>query len=296
MKTRHDMTVRMVPIAQIHVLNTRSRGRKKFELIVENIAALGLKKPVLLARRKETDDGLLYDLVCGEGRINAMKGLGETMVPALIIDATREEALLMSLAENIARKRCTTLDMAREIGAMRERGHKPDEIAKTTGLDVTYVSGILRLLKHGESRLISAVQHQLLPLSVAVMIAGSTDEEVRQAMKEAYEKGELRGRALHAARRVVEKRLSRGKGWRDQGDRKGITAQTLLKAYKRESVRQQMLVSRARVCETRLRFVVSAVKRIMSDEGLINLLKAEGLSKLPQYLTGQLDGRVVTLG
>lgn len=296
MKIRHDMTVRMVPIAQIFVVNHRLRAKKKFDLIVDNISKVGLKRPVLLAEREKKDEGFLYDLICGEGRIEGLKALGETMVPAFIIEATREEILLMSLAENIARRKCTTLEMAKEIGAMRERGQKPEEIARNVGLDVTYINGILRLLKHGESRLITAVQHHLLPLSIAVSIAGCNDEEVQLAMKEAYEKGDLRGRALQSARRVIAKRLSRGKGWRDRGDTKGITAQTLLKAYKRESARQQMLVARARACETRLMFVVSAVKKLMSDEGLVNLLRAEGLSKLPQYLTGQIGGREVALG
>lgn len=295
MKIRHDMLVRMVPIAEINILNTRSRGKRRFEEIVVNIAKLGLKKPVLLARKAHSENGAKYDLVCGEGRINAFKSLGEVEVPALVIDASREEALLMSLAENIARKPRTNLDMAREIAAMRDRGDKPAEIAKKVDMHSTYVVGILRLLKQGENRLITAIQQHRLPMSVAISISGSDDEEIQRAMTEAYEKGTLRGRALQVARRIIERRRLGKKGW-SKNVKEGITAQTLLKAYKRETARQQMLQSRARLCETRLRYVASAVKKLMGDEGLVNLLRAEGLSKLPQYLAAQTGAEAVPHG
>ena len=45
-----------------------------------------------------------YLLVCGEGRLNAFRILGETHIPALVVDVTDEDAFIMSLAENIARR------------------------------------------------------------------------------------------------------------------------------------------------------------------------------------------------
>lgn len=46
MKPRHDPKVRMIPLAQINVLNPRDRSKKKFTQITGNIAKLGLKRPV----------------------------------------------------------------------------------------------------------------------------------------------------------------------------------------------------------------------------------------------------------
>jgi ParB family chromosome partitioning protein len=287
----------MVPIEHINVINSRTRGREKFKQIVANIASLGIKKPITLARRDNHDGEPRYDLVCGEGRVEAFKALGQTEVPALVIEATREELLLMSLAENIARKSRTTLDMAREIAAMKERGYKPAEIAKKVDLDVAYVNGIIRLMKHGEERLIIAVERRQIPLSVGIAIAESSDQDVQHAMAEAYENGQLRGQALLSARRLVEKRKARGKGWRSGSVKtEGVTANTLLKAYKKEATRQQVLVNRAKLCETRLRFVVSAMKQLLADEGLVTLLRAERLTTLPQYIAGHLRAQGVTVG
>jgi ParB family transcriptional regulator, chromosome partitioning protein len=297
MKHRRETMVRMVPIEQINVVNSRMRGQEKFRQIVANIASLGIKKPITIARRDSRDGEASYDLVCGEGRVEAFKVLGQTEVPALVIDATREELLLMSLAENIARRSRTTLDMAREIAAMKERGYKPAEIAKKVDLDVAYVNGIIRLIRHGEERLIIAVERREIPLSVAIAIAESSDQDVQRAMAEAYEKGQLRGRALLCARRLVEKRKARGKGWRSGSMKtEGVTANTLLKAYKKEAARQQMLVNRAKLCETRLRFIISAVKKLVTDEGLVNLLRAERLTTLPQYIAGNLRAQGVKVG
>ena len=51
MNRRYDAKVQMIPIDQITVLNPRPR-KKKFTQIVANIAKLGLKKPITVARRR----------------------------------------------------------------------------------------------------------------------------------------------------------------------------------------------------------------------------------------------------
>ncbi len=293
MKIRHGIRVQMIPISAIAVVNGRSRGRGKFRQIVSNIASIGLKKPITVARRADREGQERYELVCGQGRLEAFAALGQQEVPALVIDAEKDELLLMSLVENIARRRFTTVDMAREIVAMRERGLKPAEIAKKVDLDPTYVNGILRLMKHGEQRLLIAVEKREIPLSIAVMISESPDQDVQRAMAEAYDSGELRGKALIKARRVIEMRRLRGKSGRT-GRGRGVEmdAGSLVKAYKKEAARQTILVNRARLCENRIRFVSSAMKRLFANESFVTLLRAEGLTTLPQYLADQVHGKV----
>src|SRR5690242_3397150 len=94
-------TVQMIPIDQINILNPRSRNKVVFQSIVLNISNLGLKKPITVARRQQPD-GKLYDLVCGQGRLEAYAALGQAEIPAIIItEATREDCFLMSLVENV---------------------------------------------------------------------------------------------------------------------------------------------------------------------------------------------------
>jgi ParB family transcriptional regulator, chromosome partitioning protein len=297
MKLKHESKIQNVPIDRITVVNSRTRGQVKFKQIVANIANIGLKKPITVARREGKDGQIRYELVCGEGRLLALKALGQTEVPVLIVEGSKEDLLLSGLAENVARRQYTTIEAARQIAAMKDRGDKPAEIAKKVDLDVTYVNGILRLLKNGEERLLVAVEKRQLPLSVAIAICGSSDQDVQRAMTEAYERGELRGKALLRAKRLIDQRRTRGKGRRGPANKsEGVTVTTLVKAYKKETARQQMALGRARLCETRLRFVVSAVKKMLADESLVNLLRAEGLATLPQPLAEQIQNPGVALG
>jgi ParB family chromosome partitioning protein len=67
MNVERDSKVQMIPLARIEVVNPRERGRKKFRQIVENIAHLGLKRPITVTpKRPDHPDGEYY-LVCGNG-------------------------------------------------------------------------------------------------------------------------------------------------------------------------------------------------------------------------------------
>ena len=58
-------------------MNPRSRDPIKFQLIVASIAAIGLKRPITVSRHPIEPDGTQYDLVCGQGRMEAPKDKAE---------------------------------------------------------------------------------------------------------------------------------------------------------------------------------------------------------------------------
>ena len=285
--------VQAVPIDKITVPNPRSRGKKKFRQIVANIAQVGLKKPITVAKCENGDGEASYMLGCGQGRMEAFQSLGQAEIPAMLIEANREDLMLMSLVENMARRQPTTIEYARAIADMRDRGNSPADIARKTGLNVSYINGILKLVTKGEERLLRAVEKEQIPLSVAITIAGSNDVAVQRALAEAYEKKELRGKALLRARRLVEERRSRGKAFH-RGVRSrtnsAVSSEQLLKAYREETARQRATVQKAKLCETRLVFAVSALKQLFGDGNFTTLLRAEALDSLPQYLATQLHG------
>jgi ParB family chromosome partitioning protein len=278
---------------QITVLNPRQRGKRRFRQVVTSIGQVGLKKPVTVAMSQNGDGQTKYLLVCGQGRLEAYQAHGQTEIPAIIVEAPKEDLLLMSLVENLARRQHTTVELAKEINDLRERGYSFTDIARKTGLEVAYVTGIVKLLNKGEERLLQAVEKEQIPLSVAVTIASSNDKAVQRAMTEAYEKKELRGKALMRARRLVEERRSRGKAYR-RGVRTQVngelSASNLLKAYRDETARQKALVQKSQLCEARLLFAVSALKQLFQDDNFLTLLRAESLDSLPQYLAAQIHG------
>jgi ParB family transcriptional regulator, chromosome partitioning protein len=278
-----------IPISEIRVVNPRTRSKGRFQEIVASIDAVGLKKPITVSRRGVDSDGTRYDLVCGQGRMEACRALGEMTIPAIVTDASREEQLVMSLVENFARRPPSNRDLLREVRSLRERKYKTDEIARKIGLDRTYVHGIIHLLEHGEEGLAQAVEAGRLPISVAVKIATGNDHEVQQALAEAYEKGDLRGGKLRSARRVISLRISKlRKDGKIAQTRRKLTGEGLVREYKDRMREQRQLVKKANLTKERLLLLISAIRRLLQDEHFLTLLRAESLVDMPEQLAARL--------
>lgn len=284
--------VEMIAIEQINIFNPRSRNKVVFQSIVSNISTLGLKKPITVARRPHAIDGKVYDLVCGQGRLEAYTALGQSEIPAIVMEATREDCFLMSLVENVARRTQSPVELLREISNLKTRGYNTTEIAKKIDLTKSYVAGITHLLDNGEDRLLAAVEKGRIPISVAMQIANSDEAGIQQALCDAYEGKTLRGRKLLTVRRIVEQRKANGKRFNKGAHRKAdsfVSAEVLVRAYRQEADRQKLLVKKARVTENRLLFVASALKKLFQDENFLTLLRAEGLETLPEYLARRVQ-------
>jgi ParB family chromosome partitioning protein len=282
------MVMRSIPIDRIDILNHRARNARAFEEIVVNIQSIGLKKPIVVTPRLTSDGQERFLLVCGEGRLKAFKSLGESQIPALVVDVSDEDALIMSLAENIARRNCRPLELLSGIRQLAEQGYSAKTISDKTGLTTSYVQGILTLLKHGEERLLISVESGGIPLNAALTIvkAGDDDKAIQAALQEAYETGKLRGRQLIRARQIIEKRqlLGRSVTHRPSGKRVAVTTSGLIRTYQNEANRQKALVRKADFAQQRLLFIVGALRQLFADENFVNLLRAESLGTLPKYL------------
>lgn len=284
--------IRMIPVDRIDILNPRDRNKRAFDEIVGNIKAIGLKKPITVTPRPGDDGQERYLLVCGEGRLSAFRNLGEATIPALVVSVSDEDAFIMSLAENIARRQCRPLEILAGIKQLRDKGYSPKEIATKTGLTQVYVTGILTLLQQGEERLLVAVEKGRVPLNAALTIVGAGDDDmaVQAALQEAYECGKLRGRQLMEVRKIIERRQTLGRSMARATRRKPIDVSTsgLVRTYQREVERQKIIVKKAEITQQRLLFVVSALRQFFGDENFINLLRAEGLDSLPEYLADRV--------
>lgn len=219
-----------------------------------NIAKLGLKRPVTVSPSEIKNGEQMYYLVCGQGRLESYSELGEEAIPAIVIQGSKEELLLMSLAENVVRRQHSTLELVRDITKMKEKGYTHAEIAAKTDLTVSYVRAILQLLAKGEEKLLQAVERGQIPVYIAITIATSDDKGIQRALTEAYERNDLRGKALLPARRLIENRHARGKGIRGgkrSSPQSAITSDHLLKTYQNETLRQKLTIQRAKITSLR---------------------------------------------
>lgn len=278
-KALHD-----VPISQIRIVNPRTRSKVRFQAIVNSIDSVGLKKPITLTKRPMAEDGTQYDLVCGQGRLEALLALGQLSIPAAVIEASREDLFLMSLVENLARRPPSNRGLFREIIALKERGYNIREIATKVGRDIEYVAAINRLIEHDEAFLVQAVEANRIPVTIALLIAGADDPGVQSALSQAYESGALRGAKFKEAKRIIAhystKRLEAGQ----PNIRPKLTGEALVREYQERTREQQALVKRAAKTKEKLLMLKSAMRTLLSDVHFVTLLRAEQLQDVPEQL------------
>lgn len=285
--------IELIPVSKIHVLNPRARNQRQHQTIVENIEKIGLKRPITVTRRSKEGEEDEFDLVCGQGRLEAYQLLGIATIPGMVISAGQEDCMVMSLVENIARRQHQAVELMREIEALHHRGYNDAQIGDKLGVTSSWVNMILCLLERGEERLLAAVEKGIVPISLAVTIARSDDAGIQEAMADAYTHGIVKGKRLALLRRILDQRSLRGKnerhtsGVNKKGSRK-LTAEHLRRIFEREVGKQQLLARTADFTQKRLFFVVQALKHLRRDPSFVDLLQREGLGTIP----GPLERRM----
>lgn len=282
--------IRSIPVDLITVLNPRVRNKRVFQELVDSISHLGLKKPITVSQRPGKPR---FDLVCGQGRLEAFVALGQTEIPAIVIEASEEDCYIMSLVENLARRMHNPLELVQAIGDLKKRGYSHQEIAGKVDFTVEYVHAICFLLDHGEEKLLTGVERGIIPPTIAMEIARAKDGEVQKALAQAYEEKALPGKQVLAIRQIIEQRNNSGKtihrlGSRTARTHRPVTSENLIRAYQRETERQKLLVKRATLARSRLLFVANAMRRLLADEHFVSILRAEGLNTLPRALAERI--------
>lgn len=283
--------VQLISIDRIRILNPRHRDAKRFALIVQSIKNLGLKKPIQVSRRAATEgEEPGYDLICGQGRIEAFTALGHKEIPAIVVEISKEERLIRSLVENIARRYASPMDLIREIERLKVLHYSDEAVAQKLDVSTTTVKGLLALKRGGEERLLGAALGGKVPIWVAIDIAKTDTVEMQRELLKAYESKDLNHASIRTVKRLIERRRLAGKSRGDGARvRKGRTsAESLVNAYRRESQRQKLLVKKAKICDGRLVFVVMAFNKLLGDENFVTLLRAESLARMPKYLWSKL--------
>lgn len=286
----HDEIV-LIPIEEIHILNPRVRNQIIAEEIRQNIRNVGLKRPITVSQRKDARNGKKYDLVCGQGRIEAFIAVGETEIPAVVREVSEEDAHIMSLVENIARRHCTSLELLQSIKYLKGQGYADDAIAAKTNLGKDYIRGIIRLLEQGEEYLVSAVEKGRLPLYQALNIALEEDTAVQMALAEAHESGALSGKKLVAVQKIISRRSHYGKGLSSsKRDKKAkISPEDLIAVYEKEAKEKKRLLAQSNYIKGVLNYTSTVLRQLLSDVHFTNQLKAVGMSEMPLHVTNIIN-------
>jgi ParB family chromosome partitioning protein len=284
-------SVQLIPVSEINILNPRVRNRIIAAEIHHNIRTLGLKRPITVTPQTETKNGKKYNLVCGQGRLDAFIEAGEKEIPALVIDVSSEDAHIMSLIENIARRNNSSLELLQSIKFLKNQGYNESEIAAKTTLGREYIHGIIKLLEEGEERLVNALEKGRIPLYIALKIATEDDAAVQRALAEAHETGQLGGGKLMAVQKLLDRRKLYGKSLSGPSRQKSILSSEELVAFYKNSLKsKKRLLAKADYIKQVLMLSTAALNQLLNDVHFSNQLKAEGLNDIPKQLSDLLGG------
>lgn len=169
---------------------TRRRiNEAALEELAESIRASGVVQPVVL---RPGPNGR-FQLVAGERRWHASKRAGKTTIPAVIRQISNEQAMEITIIENLQREDLNPIEQAKAFERLsREFGLTQEQIAARTGKDRASIANFIRLLKLPEA-LQDALETGVLSFGhgkVLLALAGFPEHMER------------------AAREVIEKQLS----------------------------------------------------------------------------------------
>jgi ParB family chromosome partitioning protein len=138
---------REIPLELIdqNPFQTRSQvGEEQLAELAASITANGVVQPILVRPLA----GGRFQLIAGERRWRASKLAGKTTVPAILRQVSDEQALEITIVENLQRADLNPIEQARAFERLSREFHMTQEqMAQRTGKDRATVANFLRLLR-----------------------------------------------------------------------------------------------------------------------------------------------------
>jgi ParB family chromosome partitioning protein len=123
--------------------------------LADSITATGVLQPITV----RAIPGGRYQIIAGERRWLASQQAGKSTVPAIVRQVSNEQAMEMTIIENLQREDLNPIEQARAFDRLgREFGLTQEQISLRTGKERSSVANFLRLLK--------------LPAAVQAWVAG----------------------------------------------------------------------------------------------------------------------------
>ena len=173
---------------------SREQPRKQFDAdalqeLAESIKQFGVLQPLLVQKKED-----YYEIIAGERRWRASKLAGLKEVPVIVKEFTEQEAVEISLIENIQREDLNPIEEGMAYKRLMEEFHlKQDAIAERVSKSRTAVTNSMRLLK-----LDDRVQQMLIDEMIstgharALLALESKDAQAEAAVKVFDEKLSVR--------------------------------------------------------------------------------------------------------
>jgi ParB family chromosome partitioning protein len=174
---------REIPLDQIdrNPFQTRSQvNEDQLAELAASIVANGVVQPVLVRPLAEGR----FQLIAGERRWRASQLAGKTTIPAILRQVSDEQAMEITIVENLQRADLNPMEQARAFERLSREFHMTQEqMATRTGKDRATVANFLRLLRLPATVQVRVESGELSFGHARALLAFEHAEEIEKASK-----------------------------------------------------------------------------------------------------------------
>jgi ParB family chromosome partitioning protein len=198
---KHDLNDNGLAITEIDTdaikfFVRRSRSSGAYSRLKESIKQVGLKQPIHVKdisdwsssdRRRPEGGHYKYELICGQGRLQAFQQLGFPRIPAIVLNVAENEIVGRFLAENVMRRKLSWYEKAQLVKRDIDEGTDVDTIKDKYFVTSGQVYKYLRILRQASGKLLSRSEIEKLSMNQAeelTSIDAKTQEIVVEVLKE----------------------------------------------------------------------------------------------------------------
>jgi ParB family transcriptional regulator, chromosome partitioning protein len=179
------------------------------EELAQSIRSSGIIQPLLVRKI-----GSRYQLIAGERRWRASQRAQLLRVPVVLREVSDEQALELTLVENIQREDLNPIEQARAFDRLMEEFHlTQDEVASRTGKDRATVANSVRLLSL-EEPLLEWIEEGKITAGHGRALLAVDDRNLRNELALKASRGKLTVRMLER----MATRRSRARGQQTQAE------------------------------------------------------------------------------
>ena len=144
----------------------RYRTEEDLEELKQSIVNFGIIQPITIRKKDKS-----YEIVCGERRYRASLMAGLATIPAIIKNYTDEEAMEITILENLQRRDINPVEEALSFGKLMDvRGYSIEDLVKQFGKTDKYIRSRLQLRNLIGSSM-DLLEREEITLSVALELA-----------------------------------------------------------------------------------------------------------------------------
>jgi ParB family chromosome partitioning protein len=161
------------------------------EELAQSIRASGIIQPLVVRKI-----GARYQLIAGERRWRASQRAQLLRVPVVVREVSDEQALELTLVENIQREDLNPIEQARAFERLMDEFHlTQDEVASRTGKDRATVANSVRLLSL-EGPLLEWIEEGRITAGHGRALLAVEDRKLRSELAQKASRGKLTVRQL----------------------------------------------------------------------------------------------------